>query len=373
MAATEQLIGHEAVLRRLERAAGAGALGHAILFTGPEGVGKTTTALALAAHLLDAAAWPGGPSAHPDLWIEDSEAENLSIERVRAGGRDGPTLQDFLALRPYVGRRRVAVLGRAERLTEQAANSLLKTVEEPPPGTHLLLSAAHFERLPSTVLSRCEVVVLGPVSAAAIADWLTAANGVAPELASLAAPLSAGRPGRALRLATEEGALNAELAALDAFLAAGGGGVGAALTTAAAVAPGAGAEGRERGLLTLAAWAAFARDAACYSAGCPELAVWSAYRPALERWAEDLAPSRIVDILDRIVLASEAVATYAQPRLAFEALLVDVFAGADSPPAVPARSGGLLGPGGPVSGGGAPAGRPSRPRGARRAPARAGG
>src|ERR1700694_92387 len=256
MAGLDDVIGHERVLARLVRAAEADVLTHAILFTGPESVGKTAAALALAARLLDADQWPGGPSAHPDLWVEDSDVENISIERVRAGGRDAPTLQDFMALRPYAGRRRVAVLGRAERLTEQAANSLLKTIEEPPPGTHLLLCAAHFERLPATVLSRCELVVLGPVATPVIAAWLNQAHSVP------------------------------------------------------------GADGRERGLVTLAAWASFVRDAACYASGAPELALWSAYRPALERWAEELPAARIVAILNRIVQASEAVATYAQPRLA---------------------------------------------------------
>jgi hypothetical protein len=91
---------------------------------------------------------------------------------------------------------------------------------------------------------------------------------------------------------------------------------------------------REQALITLAAWASFVRDAACFAAGAPELAVWKAYRPALERWAEDLDLARIVEILARILETSEAVAIYAQPRLAFEALLLDIFAGADSPPMV---------------------------------------
>lgn len=332
----DDVLGHAAAISRLAAAAADGALTHAILFTGPEGVGKTTAAVHLAEHLLQAQAWPGGINAHPDFWLEDSDVENISIERVRPGGQQAPTLQDFLALRPYAGSTRVAVVGRAERLTEQAANCLLKTIEEPPYGTHLLLCAAHFERLPATVLSRCEVVVLAPVATPLITTWLRDAHGVAPATATLAAPLAAGRPGRALALATEAGALNAEVAAVDMFVAAGGGGISAALQTAAALAPGGGAEGRERVLVMLAAWAAFVRDVACYSAGAPELALWTPYRTALERWAEDLPAARVVAILDRIVRASESVAQYAQPRLALEALLVDIFGGADSPPAVDA-------------------------------------
>ena len=321
-------------MSRLAAAADEGTLTHALLLTGPDSVGKTTAALALGERLLDSASWPGGPGAHPDLWLEDSAAENISIKRVKPGGDEGPTLQDFLGLRPYAGGRRVAIIGRADRLGIEAANNLLKTIEEPPPATHLVLCAAHPEKLPQTVVSRCEMFVLAPVPAAGIVDWLSGEHGVDAERAAMAASVAAGRPGRALRLATEPGALDSELAALDAFLAAGGGGVAGAIRAADEVAPGPGAEGRERALLTLAAWASFVRDAACFAAGAPELALWSRYRPALERWAQDLSAARIVAILHRLVVASESVAAYAQPRLAFEALMLDVFGVPDSPPPV---------------------------------------
>jgi DNA polymerase-3 subunit delta' len=349
------VIGHEEVVARLLEAARRDRLTHAILFTGPDQVGKTTTALAVALHLLDAAAWPGGPLAHPDLWLEDSDNQNIHIGRVRLGGNEGPTLQDFLALRPYAGGRRVAVMGRADRLTEQAADSLLKTLEEPPAATHVLLCAAHPERLPQTILSRCELISLSPVAASTITTWLES-QAVAPEAAATAGALAAGRPGRAHRLATEPGSLAAELEALNAFVGAGGSGTAGALRAAARFAFSQNWEGRERALVVLAAWASFVRDAMCFAAGAPELAVWTLYRPALERWAEELTAERIVEILALIVAATDAVSTNAQPRLAFEALLLEVFAGADGPPLVESL---------PAFSGGAIAGRPRRRRAAR--------
>jgi len=311
----------------------AGRLSHALLLTGPEQVGKTTTALALAVELLEAEAWPGGPLAHPDLWLEDSDSQNIHIGRVRLAGTEGPTLQDFLSLRPYAGGRRVAVMGRADRLTEQAADCMLKTLEEPPPATHLILCAAHAERLPATILSRCELVALSPASASEIIAWLIE-RGVPEETAAAVAPLSAGRPGRALRLAGDPEALRAEIEALNLFLSAGGTGTAGGLSVASKFAFSQNWEGRERALVVLAAWAMFVRDAACFAAGTPELAAWAAYRGALERWAEAMPAGRIVEILGRIVGTADAVSANAQPRLAFEALLLDVFAGADSPPKV---------------------------------------
>ncbi len=350
-------------------------LTHALLLIGPEGVGKTTAALALAAELLDTATWPGGLDAHPDFWIENSVAENVGIDRMRpspkrkAGDEEaGPSLQQFLSLRTYAGGRRVAVIARADRLTEQAADNMLKTLEEPPPRTHLVLTSAHPEQLPQTVRSRCETVVLGPVSSTVIEAWLVRVHDVSEHDASIAAALAAGRPGRALRLATEAGALDCELDALDRFIGAGGGGAEGALRAAATVTVAAAAgtersaEVREQALVTLGAWASFVRDAACFASGAPELAVWKTYRPALEAWAQDLDLTRIVEILARILEAAESVAMYAQPRLAFEALMLDIFARADSPPLVEvAPRGGLV-----VSAGGAGRGKPRRSPPARR-------
>ena len=347
MSTLDSVIGHGSVLRRLVASGLDDQLTHALLLIGPEGVGKTTAALALASELLDASDWPGGLAAHPDLWVEDSSLENVGIDRMRPSpkrrpGEDdtGPSLQQFLSLTPYAGGRRIAVIARADRLTEQAADNVLKTLEEPPPRTHLVLTSAHPEQLPQTVRSRCETVVLGPVAPGVIEAWLRGVHAISEHDAATAAALSAGRPGRALRLATEASALDGELDALDRFIGAGGGGAAGALraagtvTVAAAAGTERRAEVREQALITLAAWASFVRDAACFAAGAPELAVWKAYRPALERWAEDLDLTRIVEILARILETSEAVAIYAQPRLAFEALLLDIFGAANSPPMV---------------------------------------
>jgi hypothetical protein len=350
-------------------------LTHALLFIGPEGVGKTTAAMALASALLDADTWPGGLPAHPDLWVEDSDVENVKLGRFHAKHRGkaddeemGPTLEQFLSRSPYAGGRRVVVIARADRLGIEAADNVLKTLEEPPPRTYLILTSAHPERLTPTIRSRCRTVVLGPIDPRVIENWLQREHGVSEHDATIAAALSAGRPGRALRLATEPGALAGELDALDSFLGAGGGGTAAALRTAGSVVAAAStdteklAQARERALVTLGAWASFVRDAACFAAGAPELAVWKGYRTALERWAEHLDLTRIVEILARILETAEAVATYAQPRLAFEALLLDIFAGQGSPPGVdPVSRDGIE-----VSAGGAAGGRPRRSPSARR-------
>ncbi|HEX4579285.1 MAG TPA: hypothetical protein VH498_04705 [Candidatus Dormibacteraeota bacterium] len=336
MAAPSAVIGHEAVLARLVGAHADRRLGHALLLTGPSGVGKTATALQLADAMLNGGDWPGGLLAHPDLWLEDSDAERIGIDRVRPGAATdaGPSLQDAMALRTYAGGMRVAVMARADRLTEQAADALLKTLEEPPPDTLIALCAANPEALPATLLSRTRQVALGTVDVARIATWLEA-HGVDARLAALAAALSGGRPGRAHRLASEPGVMVAEVEALHAFLAIAGGGMEGALRAASELTPGAGVEGRERATLLLSVWSSFVRDALCEAAAVPELRLWADYADPLERWAESLGPARLTDILGLLLRARAEISQYALPRLTFETLFLDIFSGTGAPPPVP--------------------------------------
>jgi DNA polymerase III subunit delta' len=329
------LIGHEAVLAQLEATHRDGALPHALLLSGPAGVGKTTLALRLAATVLDAGGWPGGLAAHPDLWLEDSDAERIGIDRIRAGSRaeTGPSLQDVMSLRTYAGGMRVAVLARAERLTEQAADALLKTLEEPPPGTVIVLCAANPEALPATILSRTQQMSIATVPVTRVVAWLEEI-GFEPRLARLTAALGGGRPGRALRLASEPGALAAEVEALHAFLAIAGGGMDGALRAASELTPGAGPEGRERAMMLLAVWSSFVRDAALEASAVTEFRLWSDYREPAERWAESLGAARLTDILGLLLRAGGEIAQYAQPRLTFETLFLDIFVGPEAPPSV---------------------------------------
>ena len=89
---------------------------------------------------------------------------------------------------------------------------------------------------------------------------------------------------------------------------------------------------RARALAQVGAWTGFLRDVACLNAGAPELAVWTAFRPAQERWAESLPAERLSLLLDRLVATSADLAQYAAPRLAYEVLFLDIFGGSPAPP-----------------------------------------
>ena len=289
--------------------------------------------LSLAGELLPDGSWPGDPSTHPDLWLEDSPDERISIRRVRAGGDPG-SLQEFLSLRTYAGGARVAIIARADRLTEEAANSLLKTVEEPPPRTHLLLTAHSPERLPATIVSRCARLALGLVESPAIEAWLRDRQGVDPATAELAAELGAGRPGG--RFASPRTPKPCEPSSRSSTASSPSAGAG--LRRRLAGRRRAHTRERQRGPgaspprpLHLGIVCPRRRGP---RRRAPELARLRSRSREAEAWAGALSPGQAGRILDALLRAGGQVAAYAQPRLLLEALFLDTFAAIPAPPAV---------------------------------------
>jgi DNA polymerase-3 subunit delta' len=132
---------------------------------------------------------------------------NIKIEQVR-------TLQHEAVLAPYEGRYRVFIVRQMEQATLEAANSLLKTLEEPPAQVILVLTAIHSESLPRTIVSRCQHLGLRPVATPVIEEVLCD-KGVDPVQAQLLARLSGGRLGWALQAAADENLLRQRQQGLD--------------------------------------------------------------------------------------------------------------------------------------------------------------
>jgi DNA polymerase-3 subunit delta' len=181
---------------------------HAYLITGPQGIGRRTLALRFAQGLnCQSPLAPGQPCLacsacrriesmqHPDLSIVQSEHEGeaLRIDQVRE-------LQHRLALAPYEARYRVALILRFEEAHPSAANAMLKTLEEPPPQVVILLTARSVESILPTIVSRCEVIRLRPLSIEQTMQGLEDIKGISHEDAEKLAHISGGRPGYALRL-----------------------------------------------------------------------------------------------------------------------------------------------------------------------------
>lgn len=188
----------------------AGVMTHAWLFTGPPGSGRSVAARAFAAALqcTDPEAGPGCGACsgcrttlagtHPDVRQVIPEGLSISVAEMRS-------LVAGASRRPSVGRWQVLLIEDADRLTEGAANALLKAVEEPPPRTVFLLCAPsdHPEDIAVTLRSRCRPVSLRTPPAAAIAEVLVTRDGIDATVAAWAASVCGGHVGRARRLATD--------------------------------------------------------------------------------------------------------------------------------------------------------------------------
>lgn len=204
------LIGQARAIRFLHRALLTGRIAHAYLFTGPAGVGKQATALAFAQALncergagceargVESRDGCGTCRAcrnianglHPDVQVIEPDGSTVKIEQIRA-------LEADAALVSYEAQWKVFILVSAEKMTEQAANALLKTLEEPAKGTVFILLTSTVSALLPTIVSRCQIVTFFPLPNGQI-EALLMEKGIEPSRARLIASLSRGSIERAL-------------------------------------------------------------------------------------------------------------------------------------------------------------------------------
>jgi DNA polymerase-3 subunit delta' len=164
---------------------------HAYLLHGPPGVGKRRAALAFAGELIGDPARVGRRT-HPDLYVLEPLGDQIRIDPVREMRRD-------LHMRPFEADRRVYVVHGAHLMNEDAADALLKDLEEPPPYAVIVLVADELGPLPDTIRSRCQLVPFRRLSRGAVKAWL-ASRGLEGEPLEIAARVAAGRLDRAERL-----------------------------------------------------------------------------------------------------------------------------------------------------------------------------
>jgi DNA polymerase III subunit delta' len=308
----------------LRRAVASGHVPHAYLFEGPDGVGKRATAHGLALALTCTVAPGEGcgtcdscrrieAGLHPDVPVFAAETAQIVIEQAQA-------IVAMAQSRPHEAAARVIIIDEADRLNANAANCLLKTLEEPGPGTHLVLVTSAPERILATIRSRLQRIRFRALPVEVLVALLTEAHGIDARRAAVAAALADGSVARALRAAgAEDDAIWDSVTALrDAAGAGGGASVGRIFDAAAAVAGDKEIKQALPPILSLLG--RLYRDALVTAAQAPELALF-------REQAQELAgagTTRLGRALAAVVEADAALGANMNALVAVERLLLEL-------------------------------------------------
>jgi DNA polymerase-3 subunit delta' len=204
----DHIIGQKLPIRRLQTFLQNATLPHALIFSGIAGIGKRTVArtvaMALNCQNNPDCATPCGhclpcrqiiSGSHPDVLLIEPQGNYLRIDQIRK-------LLSTLALKPFTAQRRVVVIADAQEMNKEAANALLKVLEEPPPDTVLILTTLQTSDLLPTIVSRCRNIRFNPLGADHIMSLLKDTDGIDERFIDTAAALSAGSVAKAKRLST---------------------------------------------------------------------------------------------------------------------------------------------------------------------------
>lgn len=319
----QDIIGHEAVVRFLEASLDYQTVSHAYLYIGPRGVGKTSVLTRFLSGLI------GGARADLDAFLTYPDftlvrrgtdektgklKKNITVEQIRE-------MRGRLAMGSFLNSWKIAVVDGAENLSEEAANALLKTLEEPTRKTVIFLLAPAFSGVPETVASRCQVVRFRLVGESVVKSGLER-MGVAKGEAQIWASAAGGRPGVAIRLAKDsEGRAEYEQTVAEGITLMTSP-LHERLTVVGGIIPEKAGSIETATLLEekLTVWETLVRDGLVCSLGLPEQTMSG--RTEIKTWSRNRRPAEVTAILRLFEDVRRALKENVNPRLAVERLAI---------------------------------------------------
>ena len=322
-----QVIGQDRILSLLDYSLKTNAIAHAYLLVGPRHVGKGTLAVNLAQALnCDGPEVPCGECRSCQRISEGKHADVTPIgldSRTEIGIDDIRGLQRLANLPPYEGKCKVFIIDEAEYLSTEAANSLLKILEEPPPRVVWLLLAAEEERLLPTIISRCQRLELKPVSSVRVQEVLVNSYNLDTDKAQLLTRLCHGRLGWAVSVLANDDILQQRSQKIDRLVCLLTAGLEQRFAYAQELAVQF-SQNRKAGAETIEVWLDWWRDLMLTKGGCRDAIINVDYRTVLEEQTSGLSLSEIKESLTNLGLLQEAISKNVNPRLALEWLMLNL-------------------------------------------------
>jgi len=325
-------IGQPEAVALIKNSLETGSLAHAYLLVGAPHIGKMTLALDLAKALnCQGSEPPCGECPSCRRIAEDKHADTRTISlnsskesgdvksRVEISIDDIRELQRNASLPPFEGKYKVFIIDGAEYLSTEAANCLLKTIEEPPPHILILLLVSEESNLLPTVVSRCQRIELKPVSLDIIEKILIESQGIEPGKAAVLARLSQGCLGWALTVSKDDSYVSLREQKLAEMMSLVPAGWDERFNYATRL-----AGERKSAEDAVKLWLVWWRDLLLTKCGCKEEVTNVNYIPVLEQWAELMSLNEIRGFIDCLQKSIYEIALNANLRLVFEVLMLNM-------------------------------------------------